>query len=106
MCVEIVVAAAELCPPFRENRLVSLGSLQGWLMRIRPKHAARDFADVAKRTPVVAGGIFPPTRNGKVFPATVAATRVGDHHVVTAIRQQLHFRRWRVRAGQYAHWHF
>ena len=41
-----------------------------------------------------------------IFPAAVAAAGVRDHHVVSAVGQQLHFRHRRVRAGEDAHRRF
>jgi hypothetical protein len=41
---------------------------------------------------MVACAILAPARNHDVIPATVAASRVRDHRVVSAVRQQLNCR--------------
>ena len=63
-------------------------------MGIRPEHRAAEVADVTERAPVVAGRVFAPAGHGEVFPAAVAAARIRHHHVVMAIRQQLHLWYW------------
>ena len=90
--VEIVVAAAELHPRLRENRLVLLRFLERRLVSGGPELPAGSIADVAERAPVVAGAVFTPTRHRDVLPAAVPAARIRDHHVVSAVRQQLHLR--------------
>ena len=104
--LEVAVAAAELRARFREDRLVLFRRLARRLVRRRPEDAARRVADVAERAPGVARGVFAPARDGDVLPAAVAAARVGDHHVIAAIRQELHFRDRRVGGRQHAHRRF
>ena len=67
-------------------------ALERRLVGGRPELPARHVAEVAERAPVVAGGVFTPARDRDVLPAAVAAARIRDHHVVSAVRQQLHFR--------------
>ena len=100
MRIEIVIAAAELHSRFRENRFVAVRLLERRLISRGPKLAAGRVAHIAKRAPGIAGGVFTPARNRQVFPAAVAATRVRNHHVISAVRQQLHFRHARVRVGK------
>ena len=103
--VVIVVAAAKFDASLRERGLVRVCPRERRLMRSGPEHAARDIADVAEAAPVVARRILSPARDGEIFPAAVAAAGVGDHDVVAAIRQQLHFGARRVGARQNAHRH-
>ena len=103
--VEFVVAAAELHPRLREDRLVPLRSLERRLVRGGPELAACRIADVAERAPVVAGAVFAPARHRDVLPAAVAAARIRDHHVVPAVRQQLHLRNGSVGGAEGPHRH-
>ena len=105
MRFNLAVAAAKLRARLGENRLVGVGPLERRLVGGRPERAGAGVADVAKRTPVVAGGVFAPARDGAILPAAIAATGIGDHHVIAAVRQQLHFRYRRVGAAQYPHRH-
>ncbi len=101
--VEVVVAAAELRPRLGEDRFVAFRLLERRLIRGRPELPGAHVADVAERAPVVAGAVLAPAGDGEVLPAAVAASRVRDHHVVSAVRQQLHFRRRGVRRAENAH---
>ena len=83
--VESVVAAAELHPRLRENRLVLLRLLERRLVRGGPELPACRIADVAERAPVVAGAVFPPACHRDVIPAAVPAARIRDHHVVSFV---------------------
>ena len=103
MRFESVVAPAKFGARFGEYRLVVRRALPRRLMRGRPELAARDVADVAERAPVVAGGVFAPAGDGEILPSAAPTARVGDHHVVAAVRQQLHFRYRRVGAAEYAY---
>ncbi|TPW00718.1 MAG: Uncharacterized protein FD124_3953, partial [Alphaproteobacteria bacterium] len=108
------VATAKLGTPLGENRLVTQGAPERRLVRGGPESAVRRaglggfrhgtsryFADVAEGAPVVAGRVFAPARHGKFLPAAVAAARIGHHHVIAAVRQQLHFRDRRIGAAEY-----
>ncbi|MBF8260466.1 MAG: hypothetical protein HW377_2840, partial [Actinobacteria bacterium] len=103
--VEFVVAAAKLHPRLRENRLVLLRLLERRLVGGGPELPACRIPDVAERAPVVTGAVFTPARHRDVLPAAVAAARVRDHHVVSAVRQQLHFRYGSVGGAERAHRH-
>ncbi len=103
MRVEVVVAAAELCSRMRENRFVIVRLLERRLIGGRPELPAGHVAEVTERAPVVAGSVFAPARDCDVLPTAVTAPRVRDHHVVSAVRQQLHFWDRRVRAAENAH---
>ena len=106
MGVQLAAAGAELGPRLRENRFVALGPLERRLIGIGPELPARRVADVTERPPVVAGGVFAPARDCHVFPAAVTAACVRDHHVVSAVGQQLHFRHRRIRIAEDAHRRF
>ena len=42
------------------------------------------------------GGIFAPSCDRELTPTAVAPASVGDHHVIAAVRQELHLRHRRV----------
>ena len=84
--LDLVVAAAELGAPLREDRLVAVRLRQRGLIGIRPDLAARRIAQIAELTPGVAGRVFAPAGHGQILPAAVAATGVGHHHVVATVR--------------------
>ena len=89
------VAAAKLGAPLGEDRFIALGALQCRLMGCGPGFATRaaaQLAEITEAAPVVAGAILAPARHGEILPAAVAAARVGHHHMVAAVRQQLDFR--------------
>src|SRR5438552_6486407 len=67
-------------------------------MSDRPDLITCHIADVTECAPVVSRAVFTPTGDRNVLPAAVAASGVRDHHVVTAVRQQLNFRGRRVRS--------
>ena len=83
----IKIAAAKLRPTLGEDGFVMLGLSQGRLIRGGPDGAAAFIPQVTKRAPVVASGVFAPAGHGKLFPAAIAAARVGNHHVVSTIGQ-------------------
>ena len=77
-------------------------------IRIATKLCVRFVADeapaaLADRRPedepglVIARRVFAPARDRQVLPTAVPAACVGDHHVVAAVRQKLHFRGRRLR---------
>ena len=103
MRLDIEIAPAKLGAAFGEDRLVVLGGAQRGLVRDRPELAARNVAQVTEHSPVVACRVFAPARDREVFPAAAAAARVGHHHVVAAVGQQMHFGHRRVRSGQHAY---
>ena len=67
-------------------------------MSNRPHVMTRHVTDVAECTPVVSRAIFSPTCDRDVLPAAIAAAGVSNHHVITAVRQQLNLGGGRVRA--------
>src|SRR5208282_1570426 len=85
--VELVVAAAELHPPLGEDGFVAVRCLERRMKCGGPEIAAGEGTDIAKCTPVVAGAIFAPARHRNVLPATVAATGVCDHDMISAVRE-------------------
>ncbi len=106
--IEIIapVMPAEFGAAFREDRFVMRGAAQRRLMRGGPGRAAGDVFQVNEIAPGIAHAVFPPARHRQVVPAAVAAAGMGQHDVIAAIRQQLHFRRRRIRVAQYADRHF
>ena len=105
MGVEVVIAAAKFDTPFGKNHLVAPRWFQSRLVCRRPEFTGGHIAQVTEAAPVVARAVFAPSGHREVLPATAAATGVGDHDVVTAVRQQLHFRDRRVGSGEYSHRH-
>ena len=103
MRFEVEVAAAKFRSPFGEDRFVMFRLLERGLIRGRPEFPTLHLAQVAKAAPVVASAILAPAGDRQVFPATAPAPGVGDHHVVAAVGQQLHFRNRRVRVYQHAY---
>ena len=78
-----------------------VGALARRLMRGRPDLAVVDIAQKAEGAPVVARAVLAPAGDGEVLPAAVAAAGMGDHHVVSAVGQQLDFRRRRIGVAQH-----
>ncbi len=105
LCVrlEVEIPAPKLGAPFGKDRFVVFGRLERRLIRGRPELPARLVAQITERAPVVGGAVFAPTRHGEILPATASTTCVGDHHVIAAVRQQLHLRNRRVWIGEHAH---
>ena len=101
---EVVIAAPKLRARLREYGLVVRRAPQRRLVRSRPEVAARHVAEIAERSPVVAGAVFAPPGHREVLPAGAAATRVRDHDVQPAVRQELHLGRRRVGTVEHAHW--
>ena len=99
MRLDTVVDAMKGREPDCERCLVGVGSPQCRLMRGRPDDPVGHIADITEGAPVVAGGVFSPTRDREVVPAAVAAAGAREHDVVPAVRQQLHLRYRRVRAA-------
>src|SRR6266568_7033857 len=102
MRLEIEVPAAKLGPALREDRFVVFGLLERGLVRGGPEFAARTVAEIAEGAPVVGRPVFAPAGHGQILPATAAASGIGYHHVVAAVRQQLHLRNRRVRGSEHA----
>src|SRR5512136_2344385 len=97
MGVDAAVPATELRACLRKNRFVLLQSFAGRLICCGPDIPAGYVADVTEHAPVVAGAVLSPARDRDILPAAVSAARVRDHHVVSAIRHQLHL--WYRRVG-------
>ena len=100
--LDLVIRAAELRAPLREDRLVAATARERGLMRDRPHGAGIAVAHVAERAPGIARRILAPARHREVAPATVSAARVRDGDVVVAVRQKMHLGRGRVRRGEHA----
>src|SRR5436190_14182198 len=92
MNVQPLVAAPKFSASLGEYRLVVIRTFARRLIRAGPDLATLDVAEITEGAPVVASSVFSPSRNRKIVPATAAASGVGDHDVVAAVRQQLHLR--------------
>src|SRR5512133_3229399 len=91
---------------FRENKLIFLRTFQGGLISCRPELASLSIANVAECSPVVTGGVFPPSGNGNTVPLTVTAAGVCNQHAVPApVRKQLDFRKGRIGSTEHPQWH-
>jgi hypothetical protein len=99
--IDAVVPPAEFGATFAEHRLEPLARHARGLQRRRPDDAAVDVAQVAEAAPGVGGAVLAPSSDGHVLPAAVAAAGVGEHHVIAAVREQLHLGRRRVRRGDH-----
>ena len=88
--IDALVAAPELGPPFGEDGLVGVGLPLRRLVRRRPEGAGLGVAQVAEAAPLVAGRVLAPARDGQILPAADAAAGIRQHHVITAVGQQLH----------------
>ena len=105
--LEAAIAAAELGARVGEDRFVVLRTAAGSGWNAADQNSpVGSVADIAEGAPVVAGGVFAPARDRQILPAAVAAARIGDHHVVPAVGQQLHLGRRRVGIGEDAHRRF
>src|SRR4051812_12616346 len=104
MCLDALITPPKFNSRFRKNRFIRICYLQGRLVRGGPDVAARDIADVTERPPVVARTVFMPPRHPDVLPSTVTTTCVCHHHVIGAIRKQLHLRSPRAVCFVDPHW--
>ena len=101
-----MLATAKLGSGFGEDRFVAVGSLERWLVGGRPERPAGGITQVTERAPVVARAVLAPACDRDILPMAVAAARIGDHHVVAAIRQELHFGVEGVGCVEHAHRRF
>src|ERR1035438_10925312 len=97
-------------PEFRarlsEDRLVALGLAKGWLICGGPKISRHEIAQINKRSPAIARGIFTPSGDRQIAPATVAAAGAADDDMIAAVGQEMNLRyRWRG-IREYAHHSF
>ena len=86
MGIDVLIVATKFRAALGENGFVRFCTFERRLMGVGPKCAANLITDVAERTPVVAGRVFTPAGDGQVFPAAIARTGIGQHHVIKAIR--------------------
>ena len=100
--VELAFAHAELGARVGEDRLELLGLPLRGLVRGGPAVAAGDVAQVAEHAPVVARDVLVPARQRQLAAPAVAAAGAAQHHVVAAVRQQLHGRARAVGVGEHA----
>src|SRR4051812_1913170 len=98
--VDLIVTPLELGAPLGVDRLIARSALQRRLMRGGPELAGVDIAQIAERSPAIAGWILVPTRDGEVAPAAVSPASRADRNVVSAVRKQMHFGRWCVGRGE------
>ncbi len=97
------MALPEFRTRLRENGFIAFGRAQGGLIRRGPEFPRRHIAQINKRSPAVARGIFAPAGDRQIAPAAVAAAGAADDHMVTAIGQQVDFRRCRGGMLEYTH---
>src|SRR5689334_13509109 len=75
-----------------ERHLVETRLASTWLVTRRPDFAASHIAKKNEGTPTIASHILAPPCHGDVAPPAISGTRVGHHHAVSAIRQQMRAR--------------
>ncbi len=78
---------------FGERDFISVGCFSTRLEPCGPGFAIRDVAQKDVCTGIVARCISMPPRNRNILPATEARAGAGDHHGVSAVREQISFRR-------------
>src|SRR6185437_6089817 len=88
---------------FGEDGFVRFEGLRSWLMSSRPEPSGANVTDITKSSPWIARGVFTPSGYRHVFPSAVSSACIGNHHVILAIREQMHFRNGSVRSMKYAH---
>ena len=99
--IDLVDARAKLGAALAEDGFVSCRGAATWADARRTRTLPlSEVAQINKSTPAIARGIFPPAGQRGVVPQAVAAARVGHHDVITAIGEQMDFRRGRVRIGE------
>ena len=102
MRVEQIGTTAKFDARLGEHCLVRVVRGEGRLERGRPDATAFAVAQVAVHAPRVASHVLTPARQRKALPAAIAATGRGHHHVVAAVRKQLHRGTARVCLAEHA----
>src|SRR5260370_9924668 len=98
MRVKSLIPAPELRALLRENGFVGFRAFERGLVCRGPELSTVHVTQITERAPVIAGGIFAPPRYSHVFPTTVTASSVRNHHAGSAIRRKLHVAYTRLRA--------
>src|SRR5439155_26438582 len=93
--VDALVAAPEFGAALGEDGFVLIGLPLCRLVRDRPEGAGVRVAQVAEAPPRIGRAVLVPARHGEIFPAAVTSSRVRQHDVVAAVREQLYFGRGR-----------
>ncbi len=101
-----VKRAAEFGLGVGEDGLVVVHRHAGGLVGGRPEVAAVHVAQVAERAPGIGGAVLAPAGEREVAVAAVAAAGMGEHAVVAAVGQQLHFRARAAGLAQHAQGRF
>ena len=105
MQLDVGVAPAKHGAVWRERHFVVIRLAAARMKRRRPEIPTLHIAHVAEASPVIQRGVFAPPRDGQIAPAAVAAARVGHHHAVRSVRQQVPTRRQRMRRHVPPHHH-
>ena len=84
------------------DHLVAVRVVASGLVGGAPDSAAAGVAHIDVAAPVVAGHIRAPARHGQVVERAGAAARVGQHHAVVPVREQVRVGHRRVRRGELA----
>ena len=100
MDVELVIAPAELRPPFGKDGFVVIRRLPGRLVGSRPELSRHRVAEITERPPVVTGNVLPPSRDREILPPAAAAAGIGYHDVIPAVGQEIDLRHRSRRAGE------
>ncbi|MNS10489.1 hypothetical protein D3C72_420070 [compost metagenome] len=83
------IQGAERAPEFRarigKDHFVAAVRIAHRLPGIAPDFTRLQIADIAERTPVIAGGIAAPAGEGQIVPAAVTAASVGHHQMVMTV---------------------
>src|ERR1700704_1252300 len=89
---QVASALAKLSLGFRKGHLITFSRTQSRLISSGPEFSGRDIAHINESSPAIARGIFTPTRDCQITPATVSAARGTDGKVITAIGEKLNLR--------------
>src|SRR5436190_573352 len=106
MGVNLMKTHAEFDPTLAEDRFMTRRGFECWMISGGPELAAFHVTQIKKSPPAIPRGILAPAGEGYLIPEAVAAARIGDHDVITAVGEQVHFRRTSIRIGEHPQGHF
>src|SRR6516225_8759847 len=92
---QAALAVAILGARLRKNDLVLFGWAQGGLISDGPEFSAHCITQIDKSSPAIARGVLAPAGDRQIAPTAVAASGIGDCHVVTAVGEEVNLRRAR-----------
>ncbi len=90
----------------REDGFVAFRRAQGGLIRGGPELSRRQIAQINKRPPAIARGIFAPAGDRQIAPAAVAAAGAADDDMIATVGQQMNLRHRRRGIRENAHRRF